>query len=218
MKHLKSAYTCQQREHFLAHSKLKVFPWTKKLPHQSLSFAVFTRDMFTWGKCYFTIENVTQYNRNVNLPRVNVSRVNTAFVVRPHSFDILYILYLLINTFWPYILLDVYCDSSNCLKAVYTGDFRGDFCCDFNCAISRRFQSPVWTTGDSNRRGMASSLHGRFKIAAEVAAKIASVNVPLGRRTIAWKMLIIILTNVRRPATPLFLYTSENAINQISLK
>ena len=29
----------------------------------------------TCGKCIFTIENVTQYNRNVNLPRVNVSRV-----------------------------------------------------------------------------------------------------------------------------------------------
>ena len=153
--------TCQQREHFLAHSKLKVFPRTKKLPHQSLSFAMFTRDMFTWGKCYFTIENVTQYNRNVNLPRVNVSRVNTAFVVRPHSFDILYILYLLINTFWPYILLDVYCDSSNCLKAVYTGDFRGDICCDFKhdfnrpcelLAIQIAAEWPVVYTGDLNRR------------------------------------------------------------------
>ena len=29
---------------------------------------------------YFTIENVMQYNRNVNLPQVNVSRVNTALV------------------------------------------------------------------------------------------------------------------------------------------
>ena len=29
------------------------------------SYAVFTRDTFTWGKCHFTIENVTQYNRNV---------------------------------------------------------------------------------------------------------------------------------------------------------
>ena len=26
----------------------------------------------------FTLENVTQYNRNVNLPQVNVSRVNKA--------------------------------------------------------------------------------------------------------------------------------------------
>ena len=26
---------------------------------------------------HFTIENVTQYNRNVNLPQVNVSRVKT---------------------------------------------------------------------------------------------------------------------------------------------
>ena len=67
--------------------------------------AVFTRGTFTWGKCHFTTENVTQYNRNVNvpqqrnivmpclqeirlrginvnrnvnLPQVNVSRVNTA--------------------------------------------------------------------------------------------------------------------------------------------
>ena len=30
-------------------------------------------------KCHFTIENVlTQYNRNVNLPQVNVSHVNMA--------------------------------------------------------------------------------------------------------------------------------------------
>ena len=29
-------------------------------------------------KCHFTIENAMQYNRNVNLPQVNVSRVNTA--------------------------------------------------------------------------------------------------------------------------------------------
>ena len=27
--------------------------------------AVFTRDTFTWGKCHFTVANVTQYNRNV---------------------------------------------------------------------------------------------------------------------------------------------------------
>ena len=33
--------------------------------------AVFTRDTFTWGKCHFTIENVMQYNRNVNLPQVD---------------------------------------------------------------------------------------------------------------------------------------------------
>ena len=39
---------------------------------------MFTWDTFTWGKCHFTIENVTQYNRNVNLPQVNVSRVKTA--------------------------------------------------------------------------------------------------------------------------------------------
>ena len=39
---------------------------------------MFTRDTFTWGKCHFTIENVTQYNRNVKLPQVNVSRVYTA--------------------------------------------------------------------------------------------------------------------------------------------
>ena len=50
----------------------------KLLSLQSVTNAVFTRDMFTWGKCHFTIENVTQYNRNVNLPQVNVSRVNTA--------------------------------------------------------------------------------------------------------------------------------------------
>ena len=43
-----------------------------------LSVAVFTRDTLTGGKCHFTIENVMQYNRNVNLPQVNVSRVNTA--------------------------------------------------------------------------------------------------------------------------------------------
>ena len=30
------------------------------------------------GKCHFTIEHVTQYNKNVNWPQVNVSRVNTA--------------------------------------------------------------------------------------------------------------------------------------------
>ena len=42
------------------------------------SYAVFTRETFTRGKWHFTIENVTQYNRNVNLPQVNVSRVNTA--------------------------------------------------------------------------------------------------------------------------------------------
>ena len=28
-------------------------------------------------RLHFTIENVTQYNRNVNLPQVNVSRVKT---------------------------------------------------------------------------------------------------------------------------------------------
>ena len=39
-----------------------------------------TRGTFTWGKWHFTIENVTQYNRNVNLPQVNVSRVNMAWV------------------------------------------------------------------------------------------------------------------------------------------
>ena len=32
------------------------------------------------GKCHFTIDNVMQYNRNVNLPRVNVSRVKTTSV------------------------------------------------------------------------------------------------------------------------------------------
>ena len=41
----------------------------------TLRFAVFTRD--TFKMCHFTIEN--QYNRNVNLPQVNVSRVNTTF-------------------------------------------------------------------------------------------------------------------------------------------
>ena len=40
--------------------------------------AVFTRDRFAWGKCISTIKNVRQYNINVNLPRVNVFRVNTA--------------------------------------------------------------------------------------------------------------------------------------------
>ena len=44
------------------------------------TYAVFTRDTITWGNCHFTIENVTQYNRDVNLPQVNVSRVNTALV------------------------------------------------------------------------------------------------------------------------------------------
>ena len=29
----------------------------------------------------FPIENVTQYDRNVTLPQVNVSRVNTALVI-----------------------------------------------------------------------------------------------------------------------------------------
>ena len=63
----------------------------------------------------------------------------------------------------------------NDLRPVYTGDFSGDFCCDF-VAISRRFQiarvnywrfeSPVVHTGE---------------IALEIAAKIASVNGPLGR-------------------------------------
>ena len=43
-------------------------------------YAVFTRDTFTWDKCHFTIENVTQYNKNVNLPQVNVSPVSTALV------------------------------------------------------------------------------------------------------------------------------------------
>ena len=41
-----------------------------------MSYAVFTRDTFTWGKCifeHFTIENVTQYNRNVNLRQVNTA-------------------------------------------------------------------------------------------------------------------------------------------------
>ena len=37
------------------------------------TYPMFTWDMFTWGKCHFTIGNVTQYNRNVNLPQVNVS-------------------------------------------------------------------------------------------------------------------------------------------------
>ena len=41
---------------------------------------MFIRDTFTWGKCHFTIENVTQYNRNVNLPQVNVSCINMALV------------------------------------------------------------------------------------------------------------------------------------------
>ena len=41
---------------------------------------MFTRDTFTWSKCHFTIQNVTQYNRNVHLPLVSVSRVNTAIV------------------------------------------------------------------------------------------------------------------------------------------
>ena len=44
------------------------------------AYAMFTQDTFTWGKCIFTIENVTQYNRNVNLPQVNVSCVNVALV------------------------------------------------------------------------------------------------------------------------------------------
>ena len=43
------------------------------------SDAVFTRDTFTWGKCISQQQNVMQYNRNVNLPQVNVSRVNTAW-------------------------------------------------------------------------------------------------------------------------------------------
>ena len=46
---------------------------------------MFTRDTFTWGKCYFTIENATQYNRNVNLSQVNVSRVNTALITNANS-------------------------------------------------------------------------------------------------------------------------------------
>ena len=46
------------------------------------SYAVFTRDTFTRGKCIFTIENVTQYNRNVNLRQVNVSRVTTALDIQ----------------------------------------------------------------------------------------------------------------------------------------
>ena len=44
--------------------------------YKKRTYAVFTRATFTWGKCIFTIENVMQYNRNVNLPQVNVSRVN----------------------------------------------------------------------------------------------------------------------------------------------
>ena len=58
------------------------FPEGKKVIIISIYFwqsnAVFTRDTFTRGKCHFTVENVTQYDRNVNLPRVNVSCVNTA--------------------------------------------------------------------------------------------------------------------------------------------
>ena len=44
------------------------------------TYAVSTPGTFTLGKCHFTIENVMQYNRNVNLPQVNVSHVNTALV------------------------------------------------------------------------------------------------------------------------------------------
>ena len=52
----------------------------------------------------------------------------------------------------------------------------------FQARFRGDLQSPVSTTGDSNRYEIASSLHGRFwnsrKIAAEIAAKIASVNGP----------------------------------------
>ena len=44
---------------------------------KELSNAMFTRDTSAWAKCHFTIENVTQYNKNVNLPQVN--RVNKAY-------------------------------------------------------------------------------------------------------------------------------------------
>ena len=49
------------------------------------------------------------------------------------------------------------------LRPVYTGDF----CCD----SKSDFAACNWTTGDSSRRGIASSLpDGRFEIAGEVAA------------------------------------------------
>ena len=43
--------------------------------------------------------------------------------------------------------------------------------------LGARFRG-VQTTGDSNRRGIASTLHHR-KIAAQITAKVASVNGPL---------------------------------------
>ena len=57
-------------------------PWLARTIYNyaNCSVAMFTRDTFTWGKCIFIIENVTQCNRNVNLLHVNVSRVNTAYV------------------------------------------------------------------------------------------------------------------------------------------
>ena len=69
--------------------------------------------------------------------------------------------------------------DSHLLRPVYTGDFLLQFQARFHCVFK--------TTGDSNRCGIASSLHKRFeitlemaaKIAAEIAAKIASVNGPL---------------------------------------
>ena len=47
--------------------------------------------------------------------------------------------------------------------AIFAAIFRGDF--------KRDFKSPESTTGDSNRRGITSSLHGRFWNRRKIAAK-----------------------------------------------
>ena len=68
----------EQKRYYQIESKWNKASKYSTYKTQTLLNAVFTRDTFTWGKYHFTIENVTQYNRNVNLPQVNVSRVNTA--------------------------------------------------------------------------------------------------------------------------------------------
>ena len=68
-----------------------MMPW-------SIAYTVFTWDTFTWGKCNFTIENVTQYNRNVNLLQVNVSRALEVATKMSESCTWSNVMYLLM---WP---------------------------------------------------------------------------------------------------------------------
>ena len=86
-----------------------------------ISDAVFTRDTFAWGKCHFTIENVTQYNRNVNLPQVNVSRVNKSLVSvqRKNIF-----LEVWLDSHWP-----ISDQQDICMMTSFDCNYQNAFCC-----------------------------------------------------------------------------------------